>query len=89
MSTKTLVCRICKTLPEEVVVEGQLNRLRCPRCGISGEREHVLKLANEYMSHQLIEEHQKALQRMTQRSKFIQYRKGYFRRLTPPTFVYE
>ena len=88
MSRYTLVCRRCKSLPEEVSVEGQRNRLRCPRCGISGEREHVLKLANEYMSHQLLEQHDKEMQRIASRSNFMKYTKGNRRRVSAPDFIY-
>ena len=84
----TLVCRRCHRAAEN---ETGSSQIRCPACGVSGDRNQVIKAAQEYLarttSHDIIGGLQDRLAATAARSKSVTYTRGKLPSLSPPGFI--
>ena len=89
--TKSLKCRRCKCLPELVQEEGRSEVIRCPRCGVFGERDEITRTASEYFArssmHSELHDFQRRQVAATRRFKNVTYLPGKLPKLDPPAFT--
>ena len=90
--SKTLVCRRCDGIPELVSEEGCGDVVRCPRCGVSSDRDEVVRAAQEYLArsvmHDELNDFQRRMVSSTKRFKGVSYNPGKLPTLTPPDFIF-
>ena len=90
--SKTLVCRRCDEIPELVRQEGGGKVVRCPRCGVSSDRDEVVRAAQEYLArsvmHNELNDFQRRMVSSTKRFKGVSYNPGKLPTLTPPDFIF-
>ena len=88
---QTLVCRRCDRIPELVREEGRRDVIRCPGCGVFGDRDEVTNRAVEYRARSItrgeLHDFQRRQVASTKRLKHVSYRPGKIPRLAPPDFI--
>ena len=89
MSKQTLICRRCKVLPELVHKEGHRDAIRCPRCGVFGDREKVMATAAQQIIDGEMRNHQARMARQFRNSKIISYTPGKIPNRRTPDFVFK
>ena len=88
MPSQQLVCSRCKVLPELVREKGNREMIRCPRCGVFGDREKVMKSAAEHFNSSQIRDLQDSLKRQSRGSKTVRYIPGKLPNRQTPDFIF-
>ena len=85
---KTLVCRHCNVLPQRVRVEGNADRIRCPRCGVETLLDIATKAAVRHASRSIIKNFQDSMVRSTRGLKHVKCTPGKLSGSQVPDFVF-
>ena len=85
---QTLVCRRCKVPPELVREEGQGDIIRCPQCGVFGDKEEAIRAAAQEVQRGMIDGLQNTLTRRFSRSKTVRYIPDKRPQRVAPSFVF-
>ena len=87
--SRTLICRRCKVVPELVREEGHRDAVRCPGCGVLGDREKVVESVAQHVSSSLINDIQNRRRRQFRGSKTVRYVPGKVPNRPTPDFIFE
>ena len=88
MSDGALACRRCDCLPILIPEKSGRERVRCPKCGVSGERENVTKLAAEHAASDLVDDFRQRLAQQFRTDKYVRFEPGSREHRSPPDFVF-
>ena len=86
---KTLMCRLCKVLPEKLIMESGADRIHCPSCGWEEDFDVAVRIAGEYEIRRLQDKHiRDPLRKAAAGSKHLRYIPGNRSNPLPPRFMY-
>ena len=85
---KSLICRRCEVLSELVRQEGHRDVIRCPVCGMQGDRKEVTTAAAQQISSGIVDELRDGIARSVSGSEHIRYTRGSRPHFPEPEFVF-
>ena len=85
---KTLVCGLCKVLPETLLLEDGSYRLECGNCGRQADRDVAIREGAQQISDDIIKEHQERTRRAMRGLQGVEYIPGRIPQRRTPPFIY-
>ena len=88
--SRAFICRHCRVIPDIVREEGHRDVVRCPSCGVFGDREKVVESAAQHVASGSLMKHIQNRRRGQFRgSKTIRYVPGKLPNRPTPDFIFE